>query len=157
MLRAPRRLIVVCLLLLVVPLSACGSGKTTKETNTYVAEVNAIENEVASQFRLAGTVLTPTSTRAADRQTLAAFSKAITTAATKLRAVKAPSKVRALHEQLVQQVASYSAAIAAARKGLAARTTAQVTAAQTAYATATAQTSSAVTAATDAINRKLHE
>jgi hypothetical protein len=153
----PRRLLILCLLLVVVPLTACGSNDETKTTNQYVGEVNAIQNQVAAQFRQAGTALTPTSSRETNSKALDAFDKAVATAVTRLKAVKAPAKVKALHAQLVTEVASYRLAIAAARKALSAKTVAGLTAGQASFATQTAQASAAITSAIDDINRKLHE
>lgn len=152
-----RLLLILCLLLVAVPLSACGSGGDTQKTNQYVGEVNAIQNQVAAQFRQAGTALSPTSSRASNRKALDAFDKAVATAVTKLEAVKPPAEVKTLHAQLVTEVGSYRSAIAAARRALAAKTAAGLVAGQTSFATQTAQASAAITSAIDDINRKLHE
>ncbi len=152
----PRRLSALCILFaLTLALAACGSGDT-KATNAYVSQVNAIQNEVAVQFRTAGGAISPTSSVAADKQALARFDQAVTSATTKLKAVKAPDKVRALHAKLVTDVDAYHASIAAARRALSAKTQAAVNKAQGAFASGTAQTSGAITTTIDAINRKLH-
>ena len=153
---APRRLLALCTLFAVTfALAACGSGDT-KATNEYVSQVNAIQNEVATQFRAAGGAISPTSSVAADKQALTRFDQAVTSATAKLKAVKAPAKVKALHTELVKEVDGYHASIAAARRALSAKTQAGINKAQGTFASGTAQTSGAITTTIDAINRKLH-
>lgn len=152
-----RPLAALCALLaLALSLAACGSDDT-KSVNAYVAEVNAIQNEVAAQFRTAGTAISPTSSRADDVKALTAFDTAVATAVKKLEAVEAPGKVESLHADLVKEVAGYRKAIAAARKALTSSSTAAATAAQAEFARGTTQTSAAITTTIDEINRKLHE
>ena len=96
----PRRLLALCALLaLTVSLAACGSGDS-KATNQYVSQVNAIQNEVATQFRTAGGAISPTSSVDSAKQALARFDQAVTAATAKLKAVKAPDKVEALHAEI---------------------------------------------------------
>jgi hypothetical protein len=154
---APRRLLALCTLFaLTLALAACGSS-SSKATNEYVSQVNAIQNEVAAQFRTAGGAILPTSSVASDQQALTRFDQAVTNATAKLKAVKAPEKVKSLHADLVTEVDSYHQSIAAARLALSAKSQAAVSKAQGEFASGTAQTSAAITTTIDAINRKLHE
>ena len=154
---APRRLLALCTIFtLALALAACGSSDT-KATNEYVSQVNAIQNEVAAQFRTAGGAISATSSTASDQQALTRFDQAVTNATTKLRAVKAPDKVKSLHADLVKEVDGYHESIAAARLALSAKSQAAVSRAQGTFASGTAQTSTAITTTIDAINRKLHE
>ena len=152
---APRRLFALCALIAVsLSLAACGSSDS-KANNDYVGEVNAIQNQVASEFRTAGSALTATSTPESFRLALDQFDRSVTTATTKLKAVKAPSKVKTLHAQLVGAVAGYHATIASARTVLKAKTTTALAKAQTTFSAGTAQSSSQITTTINAINSKL--
>lgn len=154
---ASRRLPALCLLVVLsLTLAACGSDDT-KATNEYVAQVNAIQNEVAAQFRTAGGAISPTSSVAADQAALTRFDTAVTNATAKLKAVKAPDKVKSLHADLVKEVDGYHQSIQAARLALTAKSQAAVSRAQTEFASGTAETSTSITTTIDAINRKLHE
>ena len=152
-----RRSLPVPALLVALALSACGTSSDTKAANAYVGEVNGIQNTVAAQFRQAGAALAPTSSLTEDRKALGQFEQAITTAVAKFKAVKAPKKVAALHQDLIDEVGSYQQTIATARKALGGNTADALARAQSAFATGTAQTSNAITTTISEINRKLHE
>ncbi len=152
---APRRLFALCALIAVsASLAACGSSDS-KATNDYVGQVNTIQNQVASEFRTAGSALTATSTPESFKLALDQFDRSVATATAKLKAVKAPDKVKELHAQLVGAVAGYHATIAAARTALKATTTTALARAQTKFSAGTAQSSSQITTTINAINRKL--
>ena len=151
----PRHLLALCALIAVsFSLAACGSSDSNG-TNDYVGQVNAIQNQVASEFRTAGSALTATSTPTSFKLALDQFDRSVATATTKLKAVKAPAKVKTLHAQLVGAVGGYHATIAAARTALKAKTTTALAKAQTAFSAGTAQSSSQITTTINAINRKL--
>lgn len=155
--RPPRRLLALCaVVVLALPLAGCGSDDT-KASNQYVSEVNAIQNDVATQFRQAGTAISPASSIEADKEALKQFDAAVTTAVAKLRAVETPDKVKELHADLVREVDGYHESIAAARKALSATSQKAVAAAQAKFASGTTQTSASITTTIDQINRKLHD
>ena len=154
--RPSLRLLALCaVVVLALPLAGCGSNDT-KTSNQYVSEVNAIQNEVATQFRQAGTAISPTSSIEADKEALKQFDAAVTTAVAKLKAVKTPDKVKTLHADLVREVDGYHESIAAARRALSATNQKAVAAAQAKFASGTAQTSASITTTIDQINSKLH-
>jgi uncharacterized protein DUF6376 len=92
-------------------LVAAGCGSDTKEANDYVDSVNKAQNEFAAKFDQLSAQITSTSTAEQDRKTLDGFKQAIDKVVADFRAVKAPDKVKPLHDKLIAEVSSYGAEI----------------------------------------------
>ena len=86
---------------------ASGCGSDTKAANDYVDAVNKAQNDFATKFDQLSGQITSTSTAAQDRQTLDGFKQAIDKVVADFRAVKAPDKVKALHDQLISEISAY--------------------------------------------------
>ena len=86
---------------------ASGCGSDTKEANDYVDAVNKAQNDFATKFDELSGQITSTSTAAQDRQTLDGFKQAIDKVVADFRAVKAPEKVKPLHDRLIAEISAY--------------------------------------------------
>lgn len=109
--RRPWPGLIVVALALALALSASGCGSDTKAANDYVDAVNKAQNEFATKFDQLSGQITSTSTAAQDRQTLDGFKQAIDKVVADFRAVKAPDKVKPLHDELIAEVSAYGAQI----------------------------------------------
>ena len=94
-------------LVVALALVASGCGSDTKEANDYVDAVNKAQNDFATKFDQLSGQITSTSTAAQDRQTLDGFKQAIDKVVADFRAVKAPDKVKPLHDQLISEISAY--------------------------------------------------
>ena len=142
-------------LLLTLLLAGCG-GDDVQQSNAYVESVNIAQSRFASSFERLARDITSSSTPAQDRKTLRSINATLATTVADLRKIKAPEKVRAQHDQLVEALAEYGTAVGAAEEKLGG-SAAQATAAEARLAADTARTSTRVTAAITAINQKLQE
>ena len=145
----------LALLLLTFLLAGCG-GDDVQESNAYVDNVNLAQSRFASSFERLARDITSSSTPAEDRKTLRSIDATLATTVADLRKIKAPEKVRAQHDQLVEALAEYGEAVGAA-EGKLGGSAEQATAAEARLAADTARTSTRVTAAITAINQKLQE
>ena len=145
----------LALLLLTSLLAGCG-GDDVQESNAYVDNVNLAQSRFASSFERLARDITSSSTPAEDRKTLRSINATLATTVADLRKIKAPEKVRAQHDQLVEALAEYEEAGSAAQ-GKLGGSAEQATAAEARLAADTARTSTRVTAAITAINQKLQE
>jgi hypothetical protein len=105
-----RRLFSV-LMVVAVAFLAAGCGSDTKAANDYVDAVNRAQNEFATKFDQLSGQITSTSTAAQDRKTLDGFKQAIDKVVADFKAVKAPDKVKPLHDKLIAEVSAYGAEI----------------------------------------------
>jgi hypothetical protein len=94
-------------LVVALALAASGCGSDTKEANNYVDAVNKAQNDFATKFDQLSGQITSTSTAAQDRETLDGFKQAIDKVVADFRAVKAPDKVKGLHDQLITEISAY--------------------------------------------------
>jgi hypothetical protein len=140
----------------VVVLAGCG-GHKNQRANEYVNAVNRAQNDFAATFNKLEGQITPKSTPKQDRATLGKFEKAIDRVVTQLRAVNAPSNVRALHVQLIDAIASYRGAIEKARRAFATHDRAKLGRAQASLVRSVTRVSDRITRIINEINKKLHE
>jgi outer membrane murein-binding lipoprotein Lpp len=145
------------LLLVLAGLLLAGCGADVKKDNEYVDAVNKAQNEFASTFDRLNAKITATSSPAEDRATLQRFKVAIDQVVKDLRAVQPPSKVTALHRELIGEISSYGVEIRKARKAFASDDPAKVIDAQTQLVTAVTTVSSRINSTIDQINKKLRE
>ena len=95
------------LIVVALALAASGCGSDSKAANEYVDAVNRAQSDFATKFDQLSGQITSTSTAAQDRQTLDGFRRAIDKAVADFRAVKAPSKVKPLHDRLIAEISAY--------------------------------------------------
>lgn len=155
MARAPSRIgSTVALLATVLTLSACGE---TERNNDYVEAVNKAQNSFAATFERLQGQITRESSQRQDRATLNRFQDAIDKVVADLRAVETPAKVKALHNRLIAQIASYSDEIEQAERAFRSKDPARILGAQGRLVTAVTQVSTKINATIDSINRRLRE
>ena len=106
------------LIVVALALVAAGCGTDTKAANDYVDAVNQAQNHFAPKFDQLSGQITSTSTPAQDRQTLDGFRQAIDKVVADFRAVKAPDKVKALHDKLIAEISAYGRQIDKAKGGV---------------------------------------
>jgi hypothetical protein len=99
------------LIVVAFALVASGCGSDNKAANDYVDSVNQAQNQFATKFDQLSAQITSTSTAAQDRQTLDGFRQAIDKVVADFRAVKAPDKVKPLHDKLIAEVSAYGVEI----------------------------------------------
>lgn len=137
----------------------CGGGDGTTRSGAderrYVTAVNAAQNEFAQRFGRLSAQITPTSTPRQDQRTLARFEAAVDDVVRRLRAVRPPPAVRALHARLIAQIAGYRGHIAAARRAFASGDPRRVLAAQGRLSGAVRDTGERVNRTINAINARL--
>lgn len=147
--RPPRAVLLLVLAsLLVAFASGCG-GDSHKADNAYVDAVNQAQSDFAASFDKLASRISATSTAQQDVKTIQGFRGAVAGAVARLKAIKPPARVKALHAQLVSSLAGYEAALARAQQAFAVSDPQQVIAAET-------QLTSAVTKLSGQINRTIN-
>jgi ABC-type transporter Mla subunit MlaD len=142
---------------LAVGVFVAGCGSDTKSANDYVDAVNRAQNDFASTFDRLSSQITSTSTAQQDQRTLNGFKRAVDKVVGDLRAVEPPSKVKPLHDDLVNEIATYGEEIDKAKRAFANGTPKQIVRAQTQLVTAVTRVSGQINRTIDAINKKLRE
>ncbi|HSD76486.1 MAG TPA: hypothetical protein VLA98_03750 [Solirubrobacteraceae bacterium] len=137
--------------------AGCGGGADRSADRSYVQAVNAAQNDFADRFDRLSSRITSTSTPRQDRRTLAQFQVAVDRVVRRLRAVRPPERVRALHARLIAEISGYRAQIGAARRAFASRDPQRVLAAQGRLVGAVNATGARVNRTIDDINRRLRE
>ena len=135
--------------------SGCG-GTDVEESNAYVEKVNLAQSSFSASFERLAREITRTSTPDQDRDTLRAIEQTLSTTTEDLRRIDPPEQVGDQHEQLVEAIAGYGAAISAAADALGGSAQ-RASEAQARLAAETERTSTRVSSAVGAINRKLKE
>ena len=146
---------VLAVLALGVALGGCGSD--SKTANNYVDAVNKAQNDFASTFDRLSSQITSTSTPQQDQKTLDGFKRAVDKVVGDLRAVEPPSKVKPLHDELVDEIATYGQEIDKAKRAFANGSPKQIVRAQTQLVTAVTRVSGQINRTIDEINKKLRE
>jgi uncharacterized protein DUF6376 len=138
-------------------LVASGCGSDTKAANDYVDAVNQAQSEFATKFDQLSGQITSTSTAAQDRQTLEGFRQAINKVVGDFRAVKAPSKVKALHDKLIAEVSAYGVQIDKAKGAFSDDDPKAIVKAQTDLVNAVTKVQAQINQTIADINKKLRE
>jgi hypothetical protein len=141
--------------LVAVLLGGCGAGRRVAEANRYVYAVNAAQQRFAATIDRLAARVTPTSTAAQDRATIAGFSVALDRVVGDLRAVRPPARVRGLHARLVGAISAFGDEVRSAGASLHSRDPNRVLDAQERLAAATRRVSQRINATIAAINRAL--
>jgi hypothetical protein len=138
-------------------LAASGCGSDTKEANDYVDAVNKAQNDFATKFDQLSGQITSTSTAAQDRQTLDGFKQAIDKVVADFRAVKAPDKVKPLHDRLIAEISSYGREIDKAKGAFSDDDPQAIVKAQADLVSAVTRVQSQINKTISDINKKLRE
>jgi hypothetical protein len=146
--RAPRRLIGVCAVVLCVVVAGCGGGDDeAKRDQAYISSVNTAMQRFASAAKKL-----PSGFKTG---TLHTYSAALDQAATNLRRIDPPASVASLHQRLASDVSGYADAIDQAAKAPLSADPDRVVAAQQALVKATRSANTDVTRTLTAIGRRL--
>jgi Tfp pilus assembly protein PilP len=144
-------------LVVALALVASGCGSDTKEANDYVDAVNRAQNDFATKFDQLSGQITSTSTAAQDRQTLDGFKQAIDKVVADFRAVKAPDKVKPLHDQLISEISAYGREIDKAKGAFSDDDPQAIVKAQADLVSAVTRVQSQINKTIADINKKLRE
>jgi len=108
----------------VVVVVAGGCGSSTGAGNRYVDQLNSAQRQFAAAVARMPGALAPgrvsNANPASTGSFAAAYGHALAAVIARLRALRPPSNVAGLHRQLIDQLASYGAAVSAAIPGLSA-------------------------------------
>ncbi|HEX8156093.1 MAG TPA: hypothetical protein VF526_01800 [Solirubrobacteraceae bacterium] len=153
----PRAAPLLVLLLVAVALGACGEkqGDTEQDKKAYVAKVNAVQEQFASEVTTVTSQYTAKSSPDEDQKTLRGFETAIGSFVDQLRAIKVPVSLKAEHTQLVGAMSGYATDIQQATAALTNPTTRTLADASDRIRTATQTVNTRLIAAREAINAKL--
>jgi Family of unknown function (DUF6376) len=144
-------------LVVALALAASGCGSDAKEANDYVDAVNKAQNDFATKFDQLSGQITSTSTAAQDRQTLDGFKQAIDKVVADFRAVKAPDKVKPLHDQLITEISAYGREIDKAKGAFSDDDPQAIVNAQADLVSAVTKVQSQINKTIADINKKLRE
>jgi peptidoglycan hydrolase CwlO-like protein len=144
-------------LVVALALVASGCGSDTKEANDYVDAVNKAQTDFATKFDQLSGQITSTSTAAQDRQTLDGFKQAIDKVVADFRAVKAPDKVKPLHDQLISEISAYGREIDKAKGAFSDDDPQAIVKAQADLVSAVTRVQSQINKTIADINKKLRE
>ena len=144
-------------LVVALALAVSGCGSDTKEANDYVDAVNKAQNDFATKFDQLSGQITSTSTAAQDRQTLDGFKQAIDKVVADFRAVKAPDKVKGLHDQLISEISAYGREIDKAKGAFSDDDPQAIVKAQADLVSAVTRVQSQINKTIADINKKLRE
>ncbi len=149
--------ILASLLLAVAALgpAACGGDDDREAKNAYVSEVNAAQNDFATNVETVAQRITPKSSSSQDRKTLEQFQAAISEVVTNLRRIDVPDGVQSEHDQLVGAMSGFGDEIENATKALRNPDSRTIAEAQRTIQTATQTVNLRIDAAIAAINSKL--
>jgi hypothetical protein len=112
------RVAILLALAAAVVLAGCGGGGGDDGRTDYATALNRAQNGLLKRVNQLNTRITPTSTPAQDRRTLAAYETAVGTAVKDLRAIDPPDDLQRLHQQFVGEVAEYGTVVHRARTQL---------------------------------------
>jgi hypothetical protein len=145
------------LIVVAFALVASGCGSDNKAANDYVDSVNQAQNQFATKFDQLSAQITSTSTAAQDRQTLDGFRQAIDKVVADFRAVKAPDKVKPLHDKLIAEVSAYGVEIDKAKGAFADDDPQAIVKAQADLVNAVTKVQAQINQTIADINKKLRE
>jgi hypothetical protein len=138
--------------------AGCGGGGGRSDAGArYADTVNAAQKEFRLQIRRLSSGIAATSTPAQGRRTLDRFQIAVDGAIRRLRAVRPPAGVQALHRELIAAIAAYGRPIAGARRSFASGDPRRVLTAQGELRGAVTDAGARVNRTIDEINAQLRD
>jgi hypothetical protein len=143
------------LLVVAALLGGCASGKV-KEANDYVDAVNKAQTSFAATSERLLTKITPGSSGATDRATLRTFYAAVDSFVARLRRIKPPVRVTALHAKLIAAMQSFGTNLRAAGAAIVSGNATRILDGQQRLAAATSNVSRTINTTVSAINAALH-
>jgi hypothetical protein len=152
MLQAPRPVLVVALLGVLLFATGCGGA----DPGEYVKKVNKAQASFAKTFAGLQADITPESSAAADRATLDRFQAATNKVVRELEKIEAPDDVSGLHKDLIAEISQYGKAIERAKQRYASNSPKEVLAARDELTASVGKTATAINTTIEDINKKLH-
>ena len=149
-----RRLLLIVLALAAGVAGGCSDGKV-KEANTYVNAVNDAQGAFATTSDKLITEITPDSSRKHDSQVLQRFYAAVDTFVARLRQIKPPTRVRALHQKLTSAMVKFGTDLRAAGADITSGNAGRILDGQQRLGAATRTVSSAINTTVAQINDAL--
>jgi type VI protein secretion system component VasF len=146
--------IVAATVLAAATLGGCASGKV-REANTYVKAVNRAQLSFAASSTKLVAQITPDSKAAEDRRALQRFYGAVDGFVARLKAIKPPARVRALHARLIAALVTFGQNLRTAGAGLTSKNAGRILDGQQQLAAASARVTHAINATIAAINGAL--
>jgi hypothetical protein len=135
-------------------ITACGDDKV-KQANAYVSAVNQAQGDFASKSNELVGRITPTSSRKHDDVVLKEFYAAVDGFVHRLRAIKPPVKVKALHAKLTAALVRFGVSLRSAGGDLTSNNAGRILDGQAKLARATQSVSRSINATVAKINRVL--
>jgi hypothetical protein len=133
--------------------AGCGSG--AKSSNDYVTAINKVQTDFASNIQKVGQAPAGSDPQAAAKKTFTDLKTAIDKVIGDLQAVKAPDKVKALHNELISEMRDFDAQVKAAGDALTSKSPASIVAAQSRFARSASTLGTRISQTIDNINKKL--
>lgn len=140
--------------LLVATLGGCANGKV-KEANAYVNAVNQAQTGFAATTEQLLTQLSPDQSVKRDTVLLERFYAAVDRFIARLRAIKPPARVRALHDHLVSAMVRFGASLRSAGAAIKSKDASRILDGQQQLAAATTGMTHAINTTVAAINAAL--
>ena len=138
-----------------VCLAGCGTDGKVKQANAYVNAVNQAQTEFASKSNALVGQITPDSSRPHDTAVLQQFYAAVDTFVRRLRAIKPPANVRALHTKLTNALVSFGVSLRSAGHDLTSKNAGAILDGQAKLAEATQRVTQTINTTVSQINTAL--
>jgi len=133
--------------------SGCGSDV---DPSKYVDNVNDAQTAFARTFQGLQSGITPNSSAADDRATLAKFQRAIAKVVAQLKSIEPPEEAADLHKDLIAEISQYGTTIQRAQAKFASNSPQEILAAQNDLSASVNKTAAEINTTIDKINDKLH-
>jgi hypothetical protein len=134
--------------------AGCSSGRVN-EANAYVRAVNTAQTTYSRASDQLAPLITPGASTPSSRQALARLTMVARTFAARLREIRAPNRVRGLHQRLIGAVVRLGAGLRTAQAGLTSRDAARILDGQQQLAAASVRARTSINAIISAINGAL--
>jgi hypothetical protein len=134
--------------------SGCGSSDT-KTSNDYVGAINKAQTDFAASVTNMNATPAGTSSKQAAGDVFANLNTAIDKVISDLKAVKAPDKVKDLHNRLISQIGTFNGAVQKAGAALKTGDPQKILKAQSSFATNASTIGTRLGRTIQAINTKL--
>ena len=144
----------VVALVALIGLAGCGSNDTVQQANAYISAINKAQKEfTAHSAALEGKVNGESAKQ--DVATLTKFSGAVDTFLARVRAIRPPAKIKALHAKLTATLVRFSASLRRARADVTSKNVGRILDGQSRFVTAAHTFTKAMNATLGQINTAL--